>query len=109
MLLGDAFFGTYFLLTELQARNVDALFEQYGARKRSTDFSKGEKLGSRDHLITLIKPKVRPDWMTAEQYSAAPKSLVIRELDVSGKILITTLTCPDSIPKQALKTLYKSR
>jgi len=109
MLLGDAFFGTYFLLAELQARNVDALFEQYGARKRSTDFSKGEKLGSRDHLITLIKPKVRPNWMTAEQYSAAPASLVIRELEVGGKILITTLTCPDRIPKQALKTLYKSR
>jgi len=109
MLLGDAFFGTYFLLAELQVRNVDALFEQYGARKRSTDFSQGEKLGSRDHLVTLTKPKVRPDWMTPEQYSAAPESLVIRELEVSGKILITTLTCPDSAPKQALKILYQSR
>jgi Transposase DDE domain len=109
LMLGDAFFGTYFLLAELQSRNVDALFEQHGARKRTTDFSKGEKLGSRDHLITLTKPKVCPDWMTAEQYSVAPESLVIRELEVSGKLLITTLTCPDSIPKQSLKTLYKSR
>lgn len=109
MMLGDAFFGTYFLLAELQSRNVDALFEQHGARKRSTDFSKGEKLGSRDHLITLTKPKMRPHWMTVEQYSAAPESLVIRELEVSGKTLMTTLTCPVSVPKEALKALYKSR
>ena len=109
MMLGDAFFGTYFLLAELQSRNVDALFEQHGARKRSTDFSKGEKLGSRDHLITLTKPKLSPDWMTEEEYNSAPNSLVIRELEVSGKILITTLLCPSSIPKQSLKNLYKSR
>jgi hypothetical protein len=109
MMLGDAFYGTYFLLAELQSRKVDALFEQYGARKRSTDFSQGDKLGYRDHLIIRTKPKVRPDWMTAEQYSAAPNALVIRELEVGGKLLITTLTCPVSIPKQALKALYQSR
>jgi Transposase DDE domain len=109
MMLGDAFFGTYFLLAELKSRNVDALFEQHGARKRSTDFSQGDRLGSRDHLITLTKPKVRPHWMTLEQYSAAPDSLVIRELEAGGKTLITTLTCPASIPKEALKSLYKSR
>ena len=74
-----------FLLADLKARNVDALFEQHGARKRSTDFSLGEKLGSRDHLVTLTKPKVRPHWMTAEQYSSAPETLVIRELEVSGR------------------------
>lgn len=109
MLLGDAFYGTYFLLAELKSRHVNALFEQHGARKRSTDFSKGEKLGSRDHLITLTKPKIRPDWMTVEQYSSAPETLVIRELEVSGKTLMTTLTCPVSVPKEALKVLYQSR
>ncbi len=109
MMLGDAFFGTYFLLAELQSRHVDALFEQHGARKRTTDFSKGDKLGNQDHLITLTKPKVRPDWMTAEQYACAPETLVIRELEVSGKILITTLTCPAITPKEALKRLYQSR
>lgn len=60
-------------------------------------------------MITLTKPKIRPDWMTTEQYAAAPESLVIRELEVGGKLLITSLTCPVSIPKQALKTLYVSR
>jgi hypothetical protein len=109
MMLGDAFYGTYFLLAELQSRHVNALFEQHGARKRSTDFRKGERLGSRDHLITLTKPKIRPEWMTAEQYASAPEALVIRELEVGGKLLMTTLTCPVRVPKAALKALYQSR
>jgi hypothetical protein len=37
-------------------RGVDGVFEQYGARKRSTDFKTGEKLGARDHLVVLEKP-----------------------------------------------------
>ena len=48
ILLGDAFYATYFLLWELIRGGVDGLFEQHDARKRSTDFSKGEKIGVRD-------------------------------------------------------------
>ena len=44
ILLGDAFYPTYFLLCELAQRGVDGVFEQYGASKRSTDFKTGEKL-----------------------------------------------------------------
>jgi hypothetical protein len=68
ILLGDAFYPTYFLLWELIRGGVDGLFEQHGARKRSTDFSKGEKLGARDHLIVWTKPKQRPDWMSPYEY-----------------------------------------
>jgi hypothetical protein len=109
MLLGDAFYDTYFLLAELQLRKVDALFEQYGARKRKTNFNLGNSLGDRDHLITLTKPKIRPDWMTEKQYSAAPDRLTIRELEVGDRILITTLKCPNLITKEALKDLYQRR
>jgi Transposase DDE domain len=109
VMLGDAFYATYFLLAELQLRGVDALFEQHGARKRSTDFRLGKKLGSKDHLIMLTKPRIRPEWMTAEQYESAPDTLTIRELEVGGKTLATTMTCPDAIPKSALKALYKHR
>lgn len=109
VMLGDAFYGTYFLLAELQSRNVDALFEQHGARRRSTDFRRGKKLGSRDHLITLTKPKIRPQWMTAEQYESEPGTLTVRELEVGGRVLMTTLTCPNAIPKNALKVLYQRR
>jgi hypothetical protein len=37
ILLGDAFYATYFLLCALQAKGVDGAFEQQGSRRRSTD------------------------------------------------------------------------
>lgn len=109
LVLGDAYFGSYFLLAALQNKGVDAVFEQLGARKRVTDFRKGERLGAKDHLIQLQKPKRKPEWMTQEGYDSSPDSLTIRELKVKGKILITTLLSPKEAPKYELKTLYKKR
>ena len=109
ILLGDAYYATYFLLCDLQHRGVDAVFEQYGARKRSTDFRRGKRLGERDHLIELSKPKRKPDWMTQVDYSRAPDTLKVRELHTGGKILVTTLLCAKKSPKTALKLLYQSR
>ena len=97
------------LLDNFKVGDVDALFEQHGSRRRSTDFRRGKKLGSRDHLITFEKPKVRPQWMTTEQYQTAPDTLVVRELEVGGRVLVTTLLCPNITPKNALKELYKRR
>ena len=109
IVLGDAYYSTYFLLAELTARHVDAVFEQYGARKRGVDFCKGEKLGKKDHLITYEKPKVKPNWMSQEDYDAAPKTLTIRELEVDHKILVTTLLSPKIASKKSLKDLYQQR
>lgn len=109
LVLGDAFFGTYFLLASLLEKGVDAVFEQLGGRKRTTNFSQGKRLGSDDHLVELSKPKKKPDWMTQEQYDDAPGSLIIRELKVNGKVLITTLLSPKQASKKQLKDLYKTR
>ena len=57
VLLGDAFFPTYFLLWTLQAMGVDCLCEQMGSRVRSTDFRKGKSLGPRDHFDHLSQAK----------------------------------------------------
>ncbi len=108
ILLGDAYYATYFLLCELLRRGVDGVFEQYGARKRSTDFRKGERLGPRDHLIVLAKPK-KPDWMSQSDYDQAPSTLKVRELCAGGKILITTFICAKEVPKAVVKALYRSR
>jgi hypothetical protein len=108
ILLGDAYYSTYFLLSELSRRNVDGVFEQYGARKRSTDFSKGEKLGVRDHLIVLTKP-IKPDWMDQDEYDQVPATLRVREIQTGGKIIVTTFLCPKDVSKAALKSLYCSR
>jgi len=109
VVLGDALFGDYFLLSELLARGVDGVFEQFGARKTTTDFRKGKKLGHKDHLIIYQKPKKKPDWMTEEYYLAAPETLTIRELKIGKKILITTILSPADATSRSLKNLYKDR
>lgn len=109
LLLGDAYFATYFLLCTLRERGIDGVFEQQGARRRSTDFRRGRRLGARDHLIELPKPKIRPSWMSPEDYDSAPERLIVRELYTGGKILVTTLLCPRHTPKSELKALYRQR
>lgn len=109
VVLGDAFFSTYFFITAMQAKGVDILLEQNGARRRTTDFRYGKKLGQRDHLITITKPKNKPYWMSDDDYQAAPDSTIIRECKVGGKILITTMICPKTVRKDELKSLYKKR
>jgi len=109
ILLGDAFYATYFLLCKLAHSGIDGLFEQYGARKRSTDFSKGEKLGARDHLIVINKPKKKPDWMAQAEYDKTPCTLKVREFKAGGKIMVTTFLCPREAPAAMLKVLYRSR
>ena len=97
------------VLVRSMADAVAAWNEQHGARRRSTDFRRGKKLGSKDHLITLTKPKIRPQWMTEAQYESLPDTLTVRELDVGGKVLVTTLLCPKTTSKSDLKALYKRR
>jgi len=109
VLLGDAFYATYFLLADLHERGIDAVFEQHGARARTTDFEDGLVVGARDHLLALAKPKIKPEWMTPAQYDRAPATVIVRELRAGGKTLVTTLLCPKETPKEALKLLYRQR
>lgn len=109
VVMGDAFFATYFLLASLLEKGVDGVFEQLGARKRVTDFRRGESLGPKDHLIQLSKPKQKPDWMSQEDYDSAPSYITVRELKTNGKILVTTLLSAKAYPKHEIKVLYKKR
>lgn len=109
VLVGDAFFATYFLLAELHKRGIDGVFEQHGSRRLSTDFRCGRRLGERDHVIDLEKPKVRPSWMSETHYAQAPERLSVRELQVGGKTLVTTLLCAKQTTKNELKSLYRQR
>jgi len=109
VVLGDAFFGTYFLLAEMIKRGVDVLFEQLGTRKLKTDFGSGIALGKKDHLIEIPKSKKKPEWMTQEQFEDAPDKILIREIKVGKKVLITTMLSAKKHSKKELKTLYKQR
>ena len=109
ILMGDAFYATYFLLCDLQQKGIDGIFEQQGSRRRSTDFRCGKRLGKQDHLITLVKPKIKPGWMSQEEYDQARDSLVVRELRAGGKTLVTTLLDPKYASRADLKAFYRER
>jgi hypothetical protein len=106
VLLADGYYCSYFLLAELQARGVDVVLEQHGARH--TDFRCGESLGTRDHLIAWRKPP-QPDWMSSEEHDRHPDTLTVREVKVGKKILVTTLRQSKVTPKKALGELYMER
>lgn len=109
VLVGDAFYATYFLLCALRERGIDAVFEQHGSRQRTTDFRRGQRLGQRDHLIVLQKPVLQPGWMSDAVYEQAPASLTVREVRTGGKTLVTTLLCAKQTSKEDLKSLYRDR
>lgn len=109
ILMGDAFYATYFLLCDLKGKGIDGIFEQHGSRKRCTDFRRGTRLGKQDHLVTLSKPKIKPGWMSQEEYDKAPDSLVVRELRTDGKTLVTTLLDAKVVSKADLKIFYRDR
>src|SRR5687767_8104796 len=67
---------------------VEAVFEQNGSR--ITDFRRGERLGKRDHRVYWPRPK-RPYWMSPEEYADFPEQLCVRELQVGGRVLVTTI------------------
>ena len=80
ILLGDGLYGSYVILADCLARGVDVVFEQNGARKLTTDFRKGKRLGRKDHLIRISKPCQRSDWISLVRYQALPDDIVLREV-----------------------------
>ncbi len=107
LLLADALYANYFLVAQLIAAGVDVLLEQHGSRR--TDFRRGTRLGARDHVVHWPKPRSRPAWMSGAQYAAAPEHLTLREAQVGGRILVTTLLEANSVHKAELNTLYQRR
>lgn len=55
------------------------------------------RLGERDHLIELTKPRKNPGWMSQEEYDQAPDTLKVREMKVGGKIMVTD----DAVSKES--------
>ncbi len=102
-------YSTYSLLTYVIEHGIDIVFVQNGARSRKTDFNIGEYLGDKDHLITIKKPKDKPEWIDKKIFKNKPKEFKIRELKVGGKILITTMLCNKITSAKTIKELYKNR
>ena len=107
VLLADALYANYWDVAQVLAAGVDVLMRQHGSR--ATDFRRGQSLGRRDHLVRWPKPAHRPAWMSPAQYRTMPPCLTLREIEVGGRILVTSLLDPRATSKQALAELYQKR
>ena len=104
--IADGYYCGYFMIARLVALGVDVLMPQH--HRRATDFRGGQKLGTRDHVVTWKRPQ-RPDWMDEATYAQMPEALAMREVRVAGRTLVTTLMDACAVAKQELAALYASR
>ncbi len=107
VMLGDSYYASYFLIADLLARGVDFVFERHGARK--TDFRAGARLGTRDHVVRWSRPQARPEWMSEPQYERFPRELMLREVKVGKKVLVTSFLKPREVCKRELDRLFRMR
>lgn len=115
VVLGDAYFPSFFRLHAYKAMGVDGVFALDGQRK--VDFRRGIRLGITDHLVRWKKP-ARPIWMTKEEYESVPDWITVREASVVtdrpgvGKTVLTVVTTflnPKTVTKEDLADLYQAR
>ncbi len=75
---------------------------------RHTEFHLGKQLSVKDHVVAWERPKC-PAWMDTESYATMPKTFVLRETQVVGLTLVTSLIETEQVSKQELLTLYRTR
>jgi hypothetical protein len=106
VLLADALLTTWWIIADAQAAGVDVVMPQHA--RRITDFSTGRSLGHKDHVVTWPRP-TRPDWMTLDTWQRYPVELSMRECEVDGRVLVTTLLDPRVASPRELDNLYSLR
>jgi Transposase DDE domain len=106
VMIADRLFASYFMIARQQQLGVDVVMRQH--QSRHTDFRRGRRLGSRDHVVEWVRP-VRPTWMDQATYAGMPATLTMREARAGGWTLATTLIDPKSVSKKELVELYHSR
>ena len=116
VLLADRGFCSFFSLSSLQERGVDCLMRLH--QRRRVDFRRGKRLGPEDIVLHWTKPAQRPETLNAQEFSALPDSLTVRQIRLHPKIkgfrvrtivLVTTLLDPIAFPVEVLGELYFQR
>ena len=112
VVLGDAYFPSFFRLYAYMKLGVDGVFNLDGQRK--VDFRRGIRLGEHDHLITWKRP-LRPIWMTKQEYAEIPDSIKVREVLIIAErpgvgntelTIVTTFLNSKAVTKADLADLY---
>lgn len=106
VVLADALHCTWWTIAALSAAGADLIMPISG--NRAADFSQGQRLGPRDHVVEWPRLQ-RPKWMSDADYQALPDQLTIREVQIGDRTLVTTLTDADSVSPQQLHALYAMR
>jgi hypothetical protein len=106
VILADRYHCNYFTVALLAERGVDLVTHQH--QRRITDFRRGRRLGKRDQLVDWIRPQ-RPSWMDAETYAGMPERLCLRQVEVAGRVLVTTLADARAVPASEIDALYRRR
>jgi hypothetical protein len=115
VLLGDRYFGSYWLVALTQAHGLDGVFRLH--QRRSYDFRRGQRLGPDDHLVVWKKPK-RPLWLDADTYAALPATMTVREMRTQVRqpgyrtqelLVVTTLLDAERYTKEEVTDLYHER
>lgn len=107
VVVADCYYCAYFLIALLSARGADVLFQQH--QRRITDFRRGHRLGSKDHVVLWHKPVKCPDWLSQSLYDSFPQTQLIREVRVKSKVLVTTMLSTEHASRKALGDLYARR
>ena len=106
IVLADALLATWWLIHAISARGADVLMAQHGRRK--SDFTQGQSLGKNDHLVQWPRP-AKPQWMSEQEYAQCPAVLHMRESQVNGRVLVSTMRQPNYASAKALDQLYAMR
>ena len=106
ILLADALLTTWWIIESATRRGIDVVMAQHGVRL--TDFARGQRLGKQDHVVQWPRPP-KPKTMRADEYARYPAFITMREVEVNGRILVTTMLDPAMVSAQALGALYKMR
>lgn len=115
IVLGDAYYASFFLIALLIEMGVDVVFAAGSSRNR--DFRRGCRLGKSDHVVEWKKP-ARPKWMDKATYARFAKTIEVRETRVVLKepgfkaktiVLVSTLKDEKSVSAVDLAELYGYR
>jgi hypothetical protein len=137
VLVGDRGFCSFAHLALLLERGIHGVFRVH--QRQIVDFTPGRpharpgdkgaakglprsrwlrRLGVTDQVVEWLKPRARPEWMSAVRYAALPDRIEVRELRyrtnrpgfrVRAVTLVTTLTDAELYSSEALAELYRGR
>lgn len=111
----DRYYCTFMVIAAMLSGDTDVCCRKH--HLRSSDFRRGKRLGSYDHLIIWTRP-LKPKWMDAETYQSIPKEITLREIKLTiaqpgfrtkSFIVITTLNDPAEFSKEDVAALYGYR